>query len=520
MKKLIALMLALMMCMPVLACAEYAVIGGVDGPTSLFVTGMTAEEDDLAAAALAAGRRIDTVLTLAPLSGVQTGEPMIDNAIADFVDALALRFSQQGDEADFAVSLSGTDVLNIGGMVNGKDCYINSNLLGGTIVVNASEVEPLLGRVLDMFVLMETMTAEDAAQIKAILAETMASLEQSMATAMSPALEDMNLAALEKAFAYALERVKPVENPVVPRMCDAAVSGVQITLNNEEMTQVVKYILQFMLDNPVLLAYMSTEGEITAADVQQAMSEIDQETLLNGDMVVAAYTDEQDQLVYAVMNMPLADGNETQVVEAVYTRQTVAAGVAYVVNITADGETITFDALAGAESTVVNLIDPEGNKLMDLTILNGAENTLDMAVNLYEDQAMILSAKLTGECENTDVREYLAGVLNLTIYEDGQGIPMAIKLVSDYAIDGVDFNGVAGVSFEGLGLGFGLQMASQTTDAKESIMAGNVTRPAELDEASFQQWFVDVVNGVMLTLSNAMSALPESVLALLVMPGN
>ena len=516
MKKLIALMLVLMMCMPILAHAEDAVIGGADGPTSLFVTGKT---ESLGEAALAAGRRIDTVLTLTPLTGVQTGEPMIDNAIADLIDALALRFSQQGDEGEVALSFSGTDVLNLGAMISEKDCYINSNLLGGTIVINAEEVEPLLGRLLDMFVLMEAMTAEDAAQIKVILAEAMVSIEQSMASA-EPELEEMNLSALEQAFAFALERVEPVENPVVPRMCDAAVSGVQLTFDNAEMVQAVKYIYQFLLDNPVLLTYMSTEMEITADDVQQAMAEIDQQTLLNGEMVVAVYNDEQDQIVYAVLNLPLANGAETDQLDAAYTRQTVAAGTAHVVNITVNGETLTIDALAGAESTVVNLVDPNGSKLMDLTILNGAENTLDVTLNLYEEEAQVLAAHVTGECEYTDVREYFAGVLTLTLYEEGQSIPLVFQLVSDYAVNGVDFNGVAGVSFEGLGVGFGLQMASQTTDAKESIMAGNVTRPAELDEASFQQWFVDVVNGVMLTLSNAMSALPESVLALLMMPGN
>ena len=251
MKKLLAVLLALMMFVPVLSVAEEgAVIGGADDPISMYVTTALANAPTLMETALAAGRRIDTVMTVSALNGVQVGEPTIDKAIADLLDALALRFSSQGDEGDFAVMLSGKDVLNFGGAVKGEDCYINSNLLGGTIVVSLSEIEPLLGRLMDMFVLMGAMTETDAAEIKAVLAETMAGLEQELAAGMEPAMmnADWDFSVLETVMPQLLGKITEVENPVVPRMCDPAVAGVQLTLNNDDMHQLVEGLFQFLLD--------------------------------------------------------------------------------------------------------------------------------------------------------------------------------------------------------------------------------------------------------------------------------
>ena len=525
MKKLLAVLLALMMFVPVLSMAEdlddlgalesLGVIGGADGPTSISVTTAVHSDANLAEAALAAGRRIDTVMTLSTLNGVQTGDPTIDNAIADLLDALALRFSQQGDEGDFALMLSGQDVLNFGAAISGEDCYINSNLLGGTIVVAGDEVESLLGRLMDMFVLMGAMTDSDAAEIKAILAEAMASFEQSMATLPTAEVE-LNLTALENMFTDLAAKVTVVENPVVPKMCDPAVSGVQLTLNNEEFLDIVRAFLLFVQDNPTIKASFEASGEITVAN---ALASLNGVKALNGEMTFALYLGEEDLPVYAVLNMPLAEGEETILLEATYTRQTVSAGVAHVVNMTVAGETVTFDALASDGQFSGSLYAVDGVKALDLTIKTNPENTLDAAVNFYDGENVMLALALEGECEFTDVREYFAGVLTITPYENGQAMPMTFRLVSDYAIDGVDFTGVGGFSFEGFGVEVGLQLASQTGDPQESIMAGQVTRPAELDDAAFQNWFVSLINNLSVTLTTALTALPESVLALLVSMG-
>ena len=528
MKKMLALLLALMMFMPALSMAEElgdlgdlgetgSVIGGADGPTDLFVS---ADAMSFMEAALAAGRRIDTVLTVSALNGVQTGDPAIDNAVADLLDALALRFSSQGDEGDFALMLSGKDVVNFGGAISGDDCYINSNLLGGTIVVNVNEVEPLLGRLIDMFVLMGALTERDAAEIKTVLAELMASLEQGLPAGMEmPALEEINLSALEGVFIQLLGKITEVENPVVPRMCDPAVAGVQLTMNDAEMKQLVKAMFQFLLDNPVLLDYLSATAGLSADVVKEAMAEVDAQTMLEGEMVVTINVGEDDNIVYATFSLPHHEDGVTTQIDAAYTRQTVAAGVSHVVNITIDGRTVTFDGLASDGKFVGNLYAVDGAKALDVTILTAEEDTLQVILNAYNDEDTVLSVKFDGECEFTDVREYFAGVLNITAYENGQAIPMSFRIVSDYAIDGVDFSGVGGFSFEVMGVEVGLQVASQTSEPQESIMSGAVTRPAQLDDAAFQQWFIDIINGLMVQLTNAMTVLPESVMSLLIMSG-
>lgn len=531
MKKMLALLLALMMFMPALSMAEElgdlgdlgetgSVIGGADGPTSMFVTTAVTDTTSFMDAALAAGRRIDTVLTVSALNGVQTGDPAIDNAVADLLDALALRFSSQGDEGDFALMLSGKDVVNFGGAIRGDDCYINSNLLGGTIVVNADEMEPLLGRLIDMFVLMGAMTERDAAEIKAVLEEAVATLEQGLPAGMEmPALEEINLSALEGVFIQLLGKITEVENPVVPRMCDPAVAGMQISINNDDMKQLVKAMFQFLLDNPVLLNYLSATAGLSADVVKEAMAEVDAQTMLDGEMVVTINVGEDDNIVYATFSLPHHEDGVTTQIDAAYTRQTVAAGVSHVVNITLNGKTATFDALATDGQLTGILYTVDGDKAMDLIVKTKPENSLYVEVKLYTDEILFLEMMLEGECEYTDVREYFAGVLNITHYENGQAIPMSFRIVSDYAIDGVDFSGVGGFSFEVMGIEVGLQVASQTSEAQESIMSGAVTRPAELDDAAFQQWFIDIINGLMVQLTNAMTVLPESVMSLLIMSG-
>lgn len=522
MKKLLAVLLALMMFVPVLSVAEEgAVIGGADDPISMYVTTALANAPTLMETALAAGRRIDTVMTVSALNGVQVGEPTIDKAIADLLDALALRFSSQGDEGDFAVMISGKDVLNFGGAVKGEDCYINSNLLGGTIVVSLSEIEPLLGRLMDMFVLMGAMTETDAAEIKAVLAETMAGLEQELAAGMAPAMmnADWDFSVLETVMTQLLGKITEVKNPVVPRMCDPAVAGVQLTLNNDDMHQLVEGLFQFLLDNPMLLDNLAVTVGLTADMVKEAMAEVDKQTMLDGEMVVAVYAGEDDGVVYATMNLPHHDNGVTTLIDAVYTRQTVAAGVAHLVNVTVDGRTATFDALDDGEKFTANLYAADGTKAMDLTILHTGEDAIEAAFNAYDDEMPVLSVQFAGECEFSDVREYYAGVLNIVLYENGQAMPLTFRLVSDYAVDGVDFTGVAGIAFEAFGVEIGLQLASQTSDPQESFLAGEVIRPAALEDAAFQTWFVKVINQVGVALTTLVTAMPESVLTLLMMYG-
>ena len=58
-----------------------------------------------------------------------------------------------------------------------------------------------------------------------------------------------------------------------------------------------------------------------------------------------------------------------------------------------------------------------------------------------------------------------------------------------------------------------------TSDPVDSIMSGNVVRPAELDEAAFLNWFVGAANSVTSWAGNLLMALPESLLSLILSMG-
>ncbi len=568
MKKLLAMLLALMMFqLPMASLAEDfddlgETIGGADLETGIVVTDEAGTPASLNGDALAAGRRINTVLSIKELKGLEVGDASIDAAINDLIDALGLAFFQQGDEGGLALQLSGQDVVTLGGAVSGEDFYLNSNLLGGTVVVSVPEIEPLIGRFLDMFVAMEAMSAREAEELKDILEEVFDEMEASVGTSMESmmALQDLaslNFSSLEKVLTIVMENLEYVEAPVLPKMCDVAAGGIAMSISNDEFVDILRACLDFVNDNPVLKEYMTATGEFyTEAEVQEmwdfykdsklyeteeafrarhmtvdaalkeARESLNDAKLLDGEFTFGLYMNDEGEPVYGVMNLPMYDGRQTDVLEIVYTRQTVAAGVAYVCNFTVDGETVTIDALETEANTVINFIATNGMKTLDIVITNVGENALKAEINAYEGNRnketndKVFSALLEGEWEATDARNYLAGKLTLTNFDRYAGEETIVFAVnSDYAIDGVDFSGATDLSFDYEGVGLTLQVASATADAQESIMAGDVIRPAELDDDAFQTWFVGLVNGVTMVLTNALTALPESVLMLVISSG-
>lgn len=575
MKRLLSLMLALMLCIPALSLAEdlpelpdlNGTIGGADELTGITLVSPVKLPQQLGEDAIAAGRKVTSTMTFTEFTGFATGDSATDAAIADLLAAMGLRVSRQGDEYDLALTLSGQDALTLGVVPNGQDCYIKSNLLGGTIVVNADELEPLIGRVLDMMVLMEAMTEAEAESLREEMSVMLEAFTEQMASSMASAaamqdLSSLNTKALEDFAALVADKVTPVEEIVVPRMCDPAVSGAKAVLTNEDMVACVKAIYQFLLDNPTLMDYIgqvmgySTEVQLEAAwksygDIYQSigmyeskeafladnetfaqyiaseMAQADTRKMLDGEMVITVYTDAEDLPVYATLSLPLyieatsvvdsaKVNGRTHQMDAVYTRQTVAAGVAHTLNFTYEGDTLTLDVLHGTDVTTIALngvsASGEGIKLMDATV-NTADG-LNVEANYYDDNEMTASMLLTGESEFNDARSYFAGKLTVTAYEDGVPTTVVLEVSSNYVIDGVDFSGNTKVRMEAEGKAIGVQMYSATFEPEASIMSGDVTRPAELDDAAFSNWFVRVINNLNSWLSTVIMMLPESVLTL------
>lgn len=572
MKKLLSLILAMMMF--AVPCLAEGVIGGADGPTALFVSENMITADAILNDAIAAGRRVTMNVTVPEITGVNTGDPAVDTAIVDFVKALGLRVEAQGDEYDMGLSLTGKDVLTLGWAVNGEDAYIKSNLIGGTIVLSLAEVEPIISRLLDMMVLMEAMTEEEAAEIKAQLPAMIetykAAFEQGMAGQMT--MEDllaMDFSAFDPVLKDVEASLEPVTEIVVPRMCDQATHGVRLTIDNAEFTGAMRALFQFIKDNPKFMAAMTSEGigmteetramewetrgalyqqhgiyenyeafcaenPTTAELLDQLIEETKTMKMLDGDFVTTVYFNDAEEIVYLTSTLPMFTETEsvieteenaetvngtTEVLNVVYSRQTVAQGVSHVCNIDVDGEGITVDVLAKEKAWVINLSDNETQEV-GLTINAVEENgVIKGDFDMYENGPVGTFSYYHVADENqfkTEIafalwldEEYLAG------HPNEEPVSLSIAYTCDYECNGVDFSGkeIVNVIFNDVKVVVNIDIA--TADPVDSIMAGNVVRPAELDDAAFASWFVTAYSAITGWPGTTLMALPASVLTLM-----
>lgn len=569
MKKLLSLVLALMMLLPVLASAESEVglIGGADAPTQILVMNEELPRTRFQNA-LDAGRRVNQTITLTELTGVQTGDDVTDTAIADLVKALGVSISAQGDEASLALTLSDKEVITLGGALSGEDLYLSSNMLGGTVVVGMDEFEPLFNRLLALLVGMEVVAEEQAAMLR----EQIAVFMEALAAELNQAVEtpEVDFSALETLCDKAKGKIKPVDNIVVPRMCDPAVSGVQLVVDEGDVKAGLKLLMQFLLNNPVLLesvaqsAGLPTEAQLEAdwaangqlytafgfyenkeaflADqetvegtLREAMNSLGDAKILSGDMIVTVYLDEQDQPVYITGTMPLIAEDEQSETETTvtinmnYTRQTVPQGVAHVCNINVDDTSMTIDALVSDSSVFVNVTAAgpgvEPIKLLELSVTeaanaaNPAVTDIDVVATAYDGENAVLNVVYDGEYEFSDMREYVKGKLELTEMSVISPMAIILEFSSDTAITGIDYTTDASFAMEAAGIRFGLKMIEATADPQPSIMTGNVVRPVELNDADFSNWFNGVMTAFELWMIEAMQALPESVLMLILYSG-
>ena len=572
MKKLLSLILAMMMF--AVPCLAEGVIGGADGPTALFVSEDMITADAILNDAIAAGRRVTVNVTVPEITGVNTGDPAVDTAIVDFVKALGLRVEAQGDEYDMGLSLTGKDVLTLGWAVNGEDAYIKSNLIGGTIVLSLAEVEPIISRLLDMMVLMEAMTEEEAVEIKAQLPAMIetykAAFEQGMAGQMT--MEDllaMDFSAFDPVLKDVVASLEPVTEIVVPRMCDQATHGVCLTIDNAEFTGAIRALFQFIKDNPKFMAAMTSEGigmteetramewetrgalyqqygiyenyeafcaenPTTAELLDQLIEETKTMKMLDGDFVTTVYFNDAEEIVYLTSTLPMFTETEsvieteenaetvngtTEILNVVYTRQTVAQGVSHVCNIDVDGEGITVDVLAKEKAWVINLSDNETQEV-GLTINAVEENgVIKGDFDMYENGPVGTFSyyHVADETQfKTEIafalwldEEYLAG------HPNEEPVSLSIVYTCDYDRSGVDFSGkeIVNVAFNDVKVVVDIDIA--TADPVDSIMAGNVVRPAELDDAAFASWFVTAYSAITGWPGTTLMALPVSVLTLI-----
>ena len=581
MKKLLSLILAMLM-FAVPCLAEGAVIGGTDGPTAIFldeemITGQSIFED-----AIAAGRRVTIDISVPEITGVNTGDPSVDAAIVDFVKALGMRVACQGDEVDLGLSLTGKDVLTLGWAVSGEDAYIKSNLIGGSIVLSMDEVEPILSRLLDMLVLMGAFTEEDAADMKAqlpaLIATYKAAFEQAMGSQLT--VEDllaMDYSAFEPVVQAFKDSVEPINEIVVPRMCDQATHGVRVSIDNAEFTAAFRALFQFVKDNPKFMAAMTAEGmgvseEARTAEWEQngelyqkfgyyedydayvaanpttaeLLDQLIEQTrtlkMLEGEFVTSIYFNDAAEVVYLTSALPMFTETEsmveadasaehvngvTEILNVVYTRQTVAQGVSHVCSIDIDGEGISVDVLAQEKAWTINMSEL-GTQEIGMTINAVEENGVMKGDYTAYANGPEGDFSFWHVADDTQFKTDIAFTLTqseeyLAAHPNEENFTLAIGYTCDYDLSGVDVNGKEVLEFAFNDVQLAVQFDIATSDPVDSIMSGSVVRPAELSDADFANWFVSAYNAVNGWAGNTMMALPESVLMLLLtssMSGN
>ena len=572
MRKLLSLVMAMMM-FAVPSLAELGVIGGADGPTSMLVSETFLTGEQLMQDAIDAGRRVTMNMTIPEcptFSDDETGR-----AVADLINVLGLHASLQGDEYSAAVALSGKDVLTLGWALNGNNLYLNSNLLGDTVVVADTEIEPLAGRLLDMMVLMGAMEEDEAEEVKAsipVLIESIKeAIEQSYGmTVTEENLQSFDFSALEDAWNVILQDVEDVQEPIVPRMCDAATRGIRLSMDDMEFKNLVKSCILFVKENPRFASSLEAQGlfpteESRAAEwenygsfymrwgyyedeaaynaanptfsemLDQAIAELDNETLLGDEFVTNICFNEADEIVYLSSALPMYvehrsvfdayPGNAsvqstTEVLNVVYTRQTVAQGVSHVCNITMDGEGAAIDVLERENAWTFRLGDI-------------ASQTTMLTVNVAEKDGVISGdfdthgEGLTGtfsfchEADEAHLKTELAVTLSINEEEKPNETPMSLffEYAALYARNGVDFTGKETIAAGYNDMKFVVNMDIVTEDPVDSIMSGNVIRPAELDDNAFVNWFVSLYTTMVGALGNLITVLPESVLMLAIESG-
>ena len=592
MKKMLSLMLAMMLCIgPAAGLAEgeidLGVIGGADGPTSIFVTEDMMTSAQMLEDAIAAGRKVTIDFSIPEVEGINTGDPTVDGALTDLVEAIGVSASMQGDEYHMGMSLADQDVLTVGVAVNGEDAYIKSNLIGGTVVIGAKEVEPIINRLLDALVMMEALTEEDVASMKEELPELMEVLQTAMAQSAELTMTDEDLlkldySALTGVIMNLAAQVETIDEIVVPRMCDPATKGVRLSIDNAEFVSIVRACLQFVEDNPKLKNYIAAQsgyyteeelanmwaqdGELymeygiyaSEAEFREVMKTFDQvmaeafrlledAKALDGEFITTVYMNDanEEKAVYEADAASTEVKGTTEILNVVYTRQTVAQGVSHVCNIDVDGEGATIDVLAQETSVQIRLSDmasqtllltidavKENDAVKGTYITNEEEETVYSGSFIFahstSDAHFKTQADFTMEIAFTPAEGAAAEVPSL----NGMTLPgyqakqpqaktdnLAVSYLCDYIRAGVDVNGAETLTVKFNDVKVVAECKLTTSDPVDSIMSGNVVRPAELDEAAFLNWFVGAANSVTSWAGNLLMALPESLLSLILSMG-
>lgn len=495
---------------------------------------------DYGTLAIEAGRRVSATITLSDVATDFTGEPAVDQVIADVLGALVITCYQQGDEIYYAIGMkqeSGVvaDLLTMGVAVAGEDAYILSNLIGGTIVIGADEVVPVLERLIDMFVMLGFIEEEQAKQIKAELPAIWEvvcdEFAASMESALTPEdLADMDFSALMGIVETVAGKMSAGDVEPLARNCDPAVSMITLTLTPEEMNSILAAGVRFIKDNPKFADAIAKDMDfdnVYAAEFSGVSGEpmdfygwldtliegLNTEQVFAEDTIVRIWLGEDGMPV--AMDCKVCPMNEEKAVEVslTYGRLTLNDGVAHTGMLSFPGGDVTVDVLVKGDDFTVNVaVAEEGETRVAMTLDwndRSAENLLaaDIIMDLTVTEADV---SVNGYYYAGDERS------DYTQTTEDATVNVRIGMTTDAVLDGVDFTETSKITIAVNGKHYlSINSVGGTSMAGDSIMTGDVVRPAELSDSEFANWFVSAYSALFSGMQNMIYCMPASLINLM-----
>ena len=510
-----------------------------------------AEAGDYVTQALEAGRRINYQLTVTDVGSVLTGEPAVDKVIADVLNAMVISGYEQGSENYVAISMdqgNGTlaDLLTLGVAMMGDDTYINTNLIGSTIVLSEPDVLPVLERLVSLFVMIGLVSENEAyylmdelafywEQVKAEFAATMTGYD----VYADVDLESLNYMALDAMVAIVMENATELGEDMepLPRSCDTATHMVKVELTFGEMVDLVKCLLQFIKDNPVYADIIAAEldfdnaiaptlggmtGEtVTFIDyIDDMMEQLDAlkasvDGVDENAIVVRVWLNGEDECVAADLTVfnyekDSESGEELYWEEfrVSYSRLSMGNVVVHSGMLTFEGGDVSVDvAINGNRFTGVLSAAENGETKLMATVeyINRSKDNLE-AFDLVVDVSVI----------NAVYNSYYYGGGYQEVNTTADMLSFRVACSSDTTLDGIDFvqNASVSVYVDGDHI-ITVALDMETADPGKSITEGKVLRLAQLSDVDFANWFVSAYTALMSWVQNALYALPTSVINLI-----
>lgn len=489
---------------------------------ALPVMGMAASPSEMVDTAVANGAPLNTAIRFEAgvIPGLDQETAVI---VSDLINAISMTTDQQGGDApqfDFALQLTGTDVLTLSGAAKGDDIYVKSNLLGEDVLAaNGDEAKIIFERLLNMGVEAGMFTENDVAEMKQ-------AIEQAATQVQIPSvdldMDDLDPTKVIEVVTKLAEKVQMGEVTAQPKNCDPAAAMISINLTGEDIAEVYDALFDMMKNSKSFMqGFASTfesmnaqmDGEpITAEEFMEKAPAAMREAMgmIQGEVPVVVYLDEEGMPVCGTLSMTMqaeTENGETEtiVMDMHYDRLTVNDAVNY--NFTVKAED------AKQEGVAMGLYIQTAEKKLSVQFnadsLNKGAAQPVISVNVVQEQEY----GETKSEEDTDI------AITIVDSESGEevGFVIEVDMEAEILAEGVvKAESEMDIALKGMEEELITIKVDQVTGAAaESIAVADAVRPGQMTDEEFAAMVNGLGDNVMNVLIQALQCLPASTLELM-----